>query len=92
MLQLCSTKIVKSKDKKIFTSLELFEYCGKNFIKSEDENNLSFGFQSFINRSFEDFNFLTQEKSLQIFFTNSVKFKDLKSQKKRVISIFEKSS
>ena len=84
LLQLCSTKIVKSKDKKIFTSLELFEYCGKNFIKSEDENNLSFGFQSFINRSFEDFNFLTQEKSLQIFFTNSVKFKDLKSQKKEL--------
>ena len=53
-------------------------------IKSEDENNLSFGFQSFINRSFEDFNFLTQEKSLQIFFTNSVKFKDLKSQKKEL--------
>src|SRR5574344_1110461 len=49
LMQLCSTKIVKSKDKKIFTSLELFEYCGKNFIKSEDENNLSFGFQSFIN-------------------------------------------
>src|SRR5574344_2029610 len=84
LLQLCSTKIVKSKDKKIFTSLELFEYCGKNFIKSEDENNLSFGFQSFINRSFDDFNFLSQEKSLQIFFTNSVKFKDLKSQKKEL--------
>ncbi|MCT7462934.1 hypothetical protein N5S72_00505 [Aliarcobacter cryaerophilus] len=84
LLQLCSTKIVKSKDKKIFTSLELFEYCGKNFIKSEDENHLSFGFQSFINRSFDDFNFLSQEKSLQIFFTNSVKFKDLKSQKKEL--------
>src|SRR5574344_258810 len=54
LLQLCSTIVTQSKDKKIFISLELFEYCGKNFIKSDDdENHLSFGFQSFINRSFE---------------------------------------
>ncbi len=84
LLQLCSTIVTQSKDKKIFISLELFEYCGKNFIKSDNENHLSFGFQSFINRSFEDFNFLSQEKSLQIFFTNNVNFKTLKSQKKEL--------
>lgn len=81
LLQLCSTFLVKSKEKKVFISLELFEYCGKNFIKFDEQNKLSFGFQSFINRCFEDFNFLVQEKSLQIFFTQNVKFKELNTQK-----------
>ena len=59
----------KQWDKKSFISLELFEYCGKNFIKDEQDskNQLIFGFQNFINRSFDDFGFLDQEKSQQIF-------------------------
>ncbi|RBQ28708.1 tetratricopeptide repeat protein [Aliarcobacter vitoriensis] len=81
LMQLCSTFMAKSKEKKVFISLELFEYCGKNFIKSDEQNKLSFGFQSFINRSFEDFNFLAQEKSLQIFFTQNIKLKGLNTQK-----------
>lgn len=31
LMQLCSTNIVKQWDKKSFISLELFEYCRKNF-------------------------------------------------------------
>ena len=87
LLQLCSTNISKQWDKKIFISLELFEYCGKNFTKEEEQdskNQLIFGFQNFINRSFDDFNFLAQEKSLQIFFTQNVVFKDLADEEKRL--------
>ncbi|WP_198304444.1 tetratricopeptide repeat protein [Arcobacter vandammei] len=84
LLQLCSTNIIKNRSENIFISLELFEYCGNNFISYQDENKLSFGFQSFINRSFEDFGFLSQEKSLQVFFTKNVKFKELNSQKKEL--------
>ena len=102
LLQLCSTILLKQRDKKNFISLELFEYCGKNFIKEETDskNQLIFGFQNFINRSFDDFKFLAQEKSLQIFFTSNVTYKDLSDEERRVayylrnhieecISIFE---
>ena len=102
LLQLCSTILLKQRNKKNFISLELFEYCGKNFIKEENDskNQLIFGFQNFINRSFDDFNFLAQEKSLQIFFTSNVTYKDLSDEERRVayylrnhieecISIFE---
>lgn len=86
LMQLCSTVVTKQRDKKIFISLELFEYCGKNFIKDEQDskNQLIFGFQNFINRSFDDFKFLAQEKSLQIFFTQNVTFKDLSEEEKRL--------
>lgn len=86
LMQLCSTNIIKQWDKKIFISLELFEYCGKNFTKDEQDskNQLIFGFQNFINRSFDDFGFLAQEKSQQIFFTQNVVFKDLLDEEKRL--------
>ena len=86
LMQLCSTNILKQRDKKNFISLELFEYCGKNFIKDEQDskNQLIFGFQNFINRSFDDFGFLAQEKSQQIFFTQNVVFKDLLDEEKRL--------
>ena len=86
LMQLCSTVIAKQRDKKTFISLELFEYCGKNFIKEENDskNQLIFGFQNFINRSFDDFKFLVQEKSLQVFFTQNVIFKDLSEEEKRL--------
>ena len=86
LMQLCSTVILKERDKKSFISLELFEYCGKNFIKEEQDNKnqLIFGFQNFINRSFDDFKFVAQEKSLQVFFTSNVIFKDLSEEEKRL--------
>jgi len=86
LMQLCSTVIAKQRDKKTFISFELFEYCGKNFIKEENDskNQLIFGFQNFINRSFDDFRFLVQEKSLQVFFTQNVIFKDLSEEEKRL--------
>lgn len=86
LMQLCSTSIVKQRDKKTFISLELFEYCGKNFIKEEQDskNQLIFGFQNFINRSFDDFRFLAQEKSLQVFFTQNVTFLDLSDEERRL--------
>ena len=86
LMQLCSTNIVKQWDKKSFISLELFEYCGKNFTKEENDskNQLIFGSQNFINRSFDDFKFLAQEKSLQIYFTQNVIFKDLLEEEKRL--------
>jgi tetratricopeptide (TPR) repeat protein len=86
LMQLCSTTIVKQRDKKNFISLELFEHCGKNFTKDDQDskNQLIFGFQNFINRSFDDFKFLAQEKSLQVFFTSNVTFKDLADEEKRL--------
>ena len=86
LMQLCSTSIVKKRDMKNFISLELFEYCGKNFIKEEQDskNQLIFGFQNFINRSFDDFKFLAQEKSLQVYFTQNVTFKDLNEEERRL--------
>ncbi|MDY0052152.1 MAG: hypothetical protein RBR65_06375, partial [Aliarcobacter sp.] len=86
LMQLCSTVILKQRDKKSFISLELFEYCGKNFIRDDidNKNQLIFGFQNFINRSFEDFRFLTQEKALQVYFTSNVTFKNLEEEEKRL--------
>ncbi|MFA9239320.1 MAG: tetratricopeptide repeat protein [Candidatus Paceibacteria bacterium] len=86
LMQLCSTVVIKQRDKKSFISLELFEYCGKNFIKEEidSKNQLIFGFQNFINRSFDDFKLIAQEKSLQVYFTSNVIFKDLNEEEKRL--------
>ena len=91
LMQLSSSKILekyenKKSNKKVFISLELFEYCGKNFFEEakDSKNQLISGFQNFINRSFDDFNFISQEKSMQTYFTNEVKFKDLEDEKKRL--------
>ena len=86
LMQLCSTVIIKKRDKKSLISLELFEYCGKNFIKEEmdSKNQLIFGFQNFINRGFDDFKLIAQEKSMQVYFTSNVTFKDLEDEEKRL--------
>ena len=86
LMQLCSTVILKNRDKKSLISLELFEHCGKNFIKEDldSKNQIIFGFQNFINRSFDDFKLIAQEKSLQVYFTSNVTFKDLADEEKRL--------
>ena len=86
MMQLCSTNILKNRDKKNLISLELFEHCGKNFIKEDfdSKNQIIFGFQNFINAAFDDFKLIAQEKSLQVYFTSNVTFKDLSEEEKRL--------
>lgn len=86
LMQLSSLKILNAKDKKVFISLELFEYCGRNFFENQKDSKdqLISGFQSFINRSFDDFKFITQEKSMQIYFTPNSKFNDLLDEQKRL--------
>ncbi len=86
LLQLSSSLIIKKAKNKEFISLELFEYCGRNFL---DENKtkgtqLISGFQNFINRSFDDFRFLKQEKSMQIYFTPNTKIKELEDEQRRL--------
>lgn len=85
LMQLSSSIIINNPNTKNFISLELFEYCGKNFFQEEksSKNQLISGFQNFINRGFDDFAFITQEKSLQIYFTNNVKYKNLEDEQKR---------
>lgn len=85
LLQLSSSLIIKE-DKNRFISLELFEYCGRNFLEDTKANNtqLISGFQNFINRSFDDFCFLKQEKSLQIYLTSNVKVQSLEDEQKRL--------
>lgn len=76
LLNLCSTFVVKPSILKNYISLEMFEYSGKDFINLESsKDNFIFGFQSFINRSFNDFHFLVQEKSQQQFFSANIKSK-----------------
>lgn len=77
LLKLCSYNVFKNEN--IFVSLELFEYLGKDFIKYNKEQNSSFDFaiQGFIDRCFNDFHFLKQEKSIQHFFTNSLSIENL---------------
>jgi hypothetical protein len=86
LMQLTSSKLLNKKDKKIFISFELFEYCGKNFFQQQKDSKdqIISGFQSFINRSFDDFKFIAQEKSMQIYFTSNSKFKDLEDEEKRL--------
>ena len=75
LMQLCSTKLLNAQDKNVFISLELFEYYGKNFFddSKDSKKQVMTDFQNFINRSFKDFNFITQEKSMQIYFTQHSK-------------------
>jgi hypothetical protein len=86
LMQLSSTKLLNINDKKVFISLELFEYCGRNFFEDskDSKNQLISGFQNFINRSFDDFKFIAQEKSIQVYFTPNSKFKALEDEQKRL--------
>lgn len=85
LMQLSSTNILDNKDDKIYVSLELFEYCGRNFYDTNnDKTKLISGFQNFINRCFDDFCLLKQYQSNQIFFTKNVKIKDLDDEKRRL--------
>lgn len=86
LMQLSSSKLLNRSDKKVFVSLELFEYCGRNFFEDQKDtkNQLISGFQNFINRSFDDFRFIFQEKSMQIYFTSNVKYKNLADEQKRL--------
>ncbi len=86
LMQLSSTYIVgKSLDKQ-FVSLELFEYCGRSFFsdKKDSSKSLISGFQNFINRCFDDFYFLKQEKSAQVYFTPIVENKKLEDERRRL--------
>ncbi len=86
LMQLSSSTIIPNNDKRKFVSLELFEYCGRNFFEDtkDSSHQLISGFQNFINRSFDDFRFIAQEKSMQIYFTSNVKFKNLGDEQKRL--------
>jgi len=85
LMQLSSTSFL-NQNEKIFISLELFEYCGRNFLDAQENTSehLISGFQSFINRSFDDFNFIKQDKSTLFSFTKNVKLKDLEEERKRL--------
>ena len=86
LMQLSSTKVLNVKEREVFISLELFEYCGRNFFEEQKDSKeqLISGFQNFINRSFDDFNFISQEKSQQIYFSKQASFKDLEDEEKRL--------
>lgn len=85
LLQLSSTNIFNKNSELTYVSLELFEYCGRNFYDTKNEKNqLISGFQNFVNRCFYDFKLLGQHKSNQIFFQSNVKLKDLEEEKKRL--------
>lgn len=85
LMQLSSTNLLNKKDSNIYVSLELFEYCGRNFYDTKNEKNqLISGFQNFVNRCFDDFKLLQQYKSNQIFFANNVKLKELEDERRRL--------
>jgi len=86
LMQLSSSMIIPNNIKDKFVSLELFEYCGRNFFEDQKDSKhqLISGFQNFINRSFDDFRFIKQEKSMQIYFTVNVKYKNLEDEQKRL--------
>lgn len=65
LLQLCSTQSVPT-NVQTYISLELFEYCSRNFISNQFNTNTGYGFQNFINRSFDDFGLLQENNSKQI--------------------------
>ncbi len=71
LLQLSSSLIIEKNDNN-FISLEMFEYCGRNFLEDTKEKSTQIisGFQNFINRAFDDFFFLKQEKiNANLFYT-----------------------
>ena len=86
LMQLSSSVIINKEQDKDLISLELFEYCGKNFFEGEKNLNeeLVSGFQNFINRSFKDFNLISQDNFSQIYFTNNAKYKKYEDEQKRL--------
>lgn len=85
LMQLSSTNILNKNEDKVFISLELFEYCGRNFYDNKSEKNqLISGFQNFINRCFDDFKLLEQHNSNQISFSKNMKIKDLEEERRRL--------
>lgn len=85
LMHLSSTAIVGNSVEKQFVSLELYEYCGRSFFSQKiDTDSLISGFQNFINRCFDDFYFLEQEKSAQVYFSKIVKQKDLYDERRRL--------
>ncbi|QKF82214.1 hypothetical protein [Halarcobacter ebronensis] len=85
LMQLSSTKIIGKDEQDIYISLELFEYCGRNFYDQKSEKNqLISGFQNFVNRCFDDFKLLNQHKSNQIFFQKWVKIEELEDERRRL--------
>lgn len=86
LMHLSSTQLINSKKTdKTFISLELFEYCGRNFFEAKNQSNsLISGFQNFINRCFDDFQLLEQEKSAEIYFSDIVLEKDLEDERRRL--------
>lgn len=85
LMQLSSTNLLQKDDETLFVSLELFEYCGRNFYSDKSDNReLISGFQNFINRCFDDFNLLGQHQSNQVHFTNNVELKDLEEERRRL--------
>lgn len=85
LLQLSSTNFIQKEDKNTYVSLELFEYCGRSFIiDKNDKNQLISGFQNFIHRSFDDFNFLVQYKSQQICLIHHSKSNEIEDERRRL--------
>lgn len=86
LMHLSSTAIIGKDLDKEFVSLELFEYCGRSFFsdKSDTSKSLISGFQNFINRCFDDFYFLKQERSAQVYFSDIVKPKRVDDERRRL--------
>ncbi|WP_321471206.1 hypothetical protein [Halarcobacter sp.] len=85
LMQLSSTNILNKDEQNIYISLELFEYCGRNFFDTRSEKNqLISGFQNFINRCFDDFKLLEQHASNQIFFKKHINLIDIEDDKRRL--------
>lgn len=85
LMHLCSSGLIENSIQKQFVSLELFEYCGRNFFNQKnDSDSLILGFQNFINRCSDDFYFLEQEKSAQVYFSKIVKQKELSDERRRL--------
>ena len=81
LLYLCSFSNIENINDKEYFSLELFEYYSKNILSTMD-NNISF--QSFVNSCFNDFYYLNQENSNQIFIINSNNIHFDKNDEKKI--------
>ena len=86
LMQLSSSLIIDNNlSSKHLVSLELFEYCGRNFYTQKEENNsLISGFQNFINRAYNDFDLIEENESGHICFSSIMVPKDIEEEKKRL--------
>lgn len=86
LMQLSSSIIVNKKEDKNLISLELFEYLGKNYLLNEidSKEQLLSSHQNFVFRSFNDFDFIFQDKPSQICLTNSLKASDFEEKQKKL--------